>query len=100
MNPNNLTIKTQEVISNAQMIAMRNQNQQIENLQFSLRQGACIAVQFCGAGKQVDCQIRKLYARMLCFRSGIAAKLCLDARFQYIQIIGLGDIPESVRLIA
>ncbi|MBR4136591.1 MAG: ATP-dependent chaperone ClpB [Bacteroidales bacterium] len=29
---NNLTIKTQEVISNAQMIAMRNQNQQIENL--------------------------------------------------------------------
>ena len=32
MNPNNLTIKTQEVISNAQMIAMRNQNQQIENL--------------------------------------------------------------------
>ena len=34
MNPNNLTIKTQEVISNAQMIAMRNQNQQIENLHF------------------------------------------------------------------
>ncbi|MBO7445888.1 MAG: ATP-dependent chaperone ClpB [Bacteroidales bacterium] len=32
MNPNNLTIKTQEVISNAQMIAMRNQNQQIDNL--------------------------------------------------------------------
>lgn len=32
MNPNNLTIKTQEVISNAQMIAMRNQNQQIETL--------------------------------------------------------------------
>ena len=32
MNPNNLTIKTQEVISNAQMIAMRNQNQQIESL--------------------------------------------------------------------
>ncbi|MCQ2284441.1 MAG: ATP-dependent chaperone ClpB, partial [Bacteroidales bacterium] len=34
MNPNNLTIKTQEVISNAQMIAMRNQNQQIEPLHF------------------------------------------------------------------
>ena len=32
MNPNNLTIKTQEVLSNAQMIAMRNQNQQIETL--------------------------------------------------------------------
>lgn len=32
MNPNNLTIKTQEVISNAQMIAMRNQNQQIDTL--------------------------------------------------------------------
>ena len=32
MNPNNLTIKTQEVISNAQMLAMRNQNQQLEPL--------------------------------------------------------------------
>ena len=32
MNPNNLTIKTQEVISNAQMLAMRNQNQQLESL--------------------------------------------------------------------
>lgn len=32
MNTNNLTIKTQEVISNAQMMAMRNQNQQIETL--------------------------------------------------------------------
>lgn len=32
MNPNNLTIKTQEAISNAQMIAMRNQNQQIDTL--------------------------------------------------------------------
>lgn len=32
MNANNLTIRTQEVISNAQMIAMRNQNQQIETI--------------------------------------------------------------------
>ena len=32
MNPNNLTIKTQEVISNAQMLAMRNQNQQLDPL--------------------------------------------------------------------
>lgn len=32
MNPNNLTIKTQEVISNAQMLAARHQNQQIEPL--------------------------------------------------------------------
>lgn len=32
MNANNLTIKTQEVISNAQLLAMRNQNQQIETL--------------------------------------------------------------------
>ncbi len=29
MNQNDLTIKTQEVLSNAQMISMRNQNQQI-----------------------------------------------------------------------
>ena len=32
MNPNNLTIKTQEVIGNAQMIAARNQNQQVDTL--------------------------------------------------------------------
>ena len=32
MNPNNLTIKTQEVIGNAQMLAARNQNQQVDTL--------------------------------------------------------------------
>lgn len=32
MNPNNLTIKTQEVIANAQMVAARNQNQQVDTL--------------------------------------------------------------------
>ena len=36
MNPNNLTIKTQEVISNAQMLAMRNQNQQLDTLHMPL----------------------------------------------------------------
>ena len=32
MNPNNLTIKTQEVIGNAQMLAARTQNQQVDTL--------------------------------------------------------------------
>ena len=32
MNPNNLTIKTQEVLANAQMVAARNQNQQVDTL--------------------------------------------------------------------
>ena len=32
MNMNNLTIKTQEAIANAQMIAMSNQQQKIDNL--------------------------------------------------------------------
>ncbi len=32
MNPNNLTIKTQEVIANAQTVAARNQNQQVDTL--------------------------------------------------------------------